>query len=94
MSLAFSLGEATHIVFCAQPHQLTLFEHFVQEREIFFVFCVWQHLFSILELSDEERVTYNICVVQQNDSCQIGLYLQVKETLVSFYRHQHQFLKF
>ncbi len=94
MSLVFSLGEATHIVFCAQPHQLTLFELFVQERETLFVFCVWQHLFLILELFDQERVIRDICVVQQSDSCQIGLYLQVKATLISFYVHQHQFVKF
>ncbi len=46
-----------------------------------------------LKLSDQERVTRNICVVQQYDSFQIGLYLQVKGTLV-FYVHQHWFLKF
>jgi hypothetical protein len=71
MSLAFSLGEATHIVFCVQPHQLTLFELFVQER-----------------------VTCNVCVVQQYFSFQMGLYLQVKETLISSYVHQHRFLIF
>ncbi len=56
-------------------------------------FCVWQHFFPILELSDWEQETYNVCFVQQNDSCQIGLYLQVKENLVSFCVHQHQFAK-
>jgi hypothetical protein len=48
----------------------------------------------LLELSYQERLTCNICVVQQYDSLQIGLYLQVKETLVSFYVHQHWFLNF
>jgi hypothetical protein len=48
----------------------------------------------LLELSDQERVTCDICVVQQYDSFQIDLYLQVKETLVSFYVHQHWCLKF
>jgi hypothetical protein len=47
----------------------------------------------ILELSDQVRVSWDICVVQQYDSFQIGLYLQVKETLVSYYVHQHQFLE-
>ncbi len=39
-------------------------------------------------------MTCNICVVQQYYSFQIVLHLQVKETLVSFYVHQHWFLNF
>ncbi len=89
----FSLGEAIHF-FCGQPHWLTLFELFVQERETFYVFCGWQHLFLILDLSDWEWETYNICFVQQNDSCQIVLCLQVKEIPVSCYVYQHWFVKF
>jgi hypothetical protein len=69
--LLLSLGEAAYIVFCVQPHQLTLFELFIQERE-----------------------TCNNCVVQQYFLFQIGVYLQVKETIVSFYVHQHWFLIF
>jgi hypothetical protein len=57
------------------------------------VFSVQRHFLYILKLSDQERVTCDICVVQQYDSFQIGLYLQVKETLVSFYVHQNWFLK-
>jgi hypothetical protein len=50
--------------------------------------------FLILELSDWEQETYDVYLVQQHYSCQIGLCLQVKEILVSFYVHQHQFVKF
>ncbi len=56
-------------------------------------FCSATFLY-LLELSDQERVTCNVCVVQQYYSSQIGLYLQVKETLASFHVHQHRFLKF
>jgi hypothetical protein len=35
------------------------------------VLCVQHNLLYILELSDQERVTCNICVVQQYDSFQI-----------------------
>ncbi len=56
--------------------------------------CGGQHLFLILDLSDWDWETYNICFVQQNDSCQIVLCLQVKEILVAFYVHQHSFVKF
>jgi hypothetical protein len=89
MSLAFSLGETTHIVFCGQLHQLSYFHLSVQERETFYFFCVWQHLFSILELSDQERETRNFCFMQQYYSSQIGLCLQMKKILISFYVHQH-----
>jgi hypothetical protein len=47
-----------------------------------------------LELSDQERENGNVCVVQQYYSSQIGLCHQVKEILVSYYVHQHWFLKF
>jgi hypothetical protein len=57
-------------------------------------FCVWKHLFLILELSDQERKICNGCVVQEHYSLQIGLCLQEKETLVSLYVRQHQFVKF
>ncbi len=57
-------------------------------------FSVQRHFLYILELSDQERVTCIICVVKQYDSFQIGLYLQVKWTRISFYVHQHRFLKF
>jgi hypothetical protein len=50
---------------------------------------VQQHLLLILKLFDQERVTCNICVVQQYYSLQMGLYFHAKETLVSFYVHQH-----
>jgi hypothetical protein len=36
-------------------------------------FCVWQHLFSILELSDPEQETFNVGFVQQYYSSQKGL---------------------
>jgi hypothetical protein len=55
---------------------------------------VQQHLSSILQYSDQERGPYKTCVVQQYDSLQTGLYLQVKETFVSFCVHQHPCLKF
>jgi hypothetical protein len=73
---------------------LTLFELFVQEIETLGVFCVWQHLLLILELSDEEREICDVWVMQQYYSLQMGFCLQEKETLVSLYVHQHQFLKF
>ncbi len=63
-------------------------------RERLTIFCVQQHLLYLLELSDQEKETCNVCVVQQYYSSQIGLCLQVKGTLVSFYVHQHWFLKF
>jgi hypothetical protein len=47
----------------------------------------------ILELSDQERETCNVFVVQQYYSSQIDPCLQVKEILVSFYVHQQYFLK-
>jgi hypothetical protein len=50
--------------------------------------------FSVLELSDQERETCNICVVQQYFSSQKDIVFQVKEILASFYVHQHQFLNF
>ena len=43
--LLFSPGEATIIVFCAQPYQLTLFELFVQEIETLGVFFCSAALF-------------------------------------------------
>jgi hypothetical protein len=89
MSLAFFSGGSNSYCFLCAAASVDLFELFVQERETLGVFCVQRHFFLILELSDQVRVSCNICVVQQYDSLQIGLYLQVKETLVSFYVHQH-----
>jgi hypothetical protein len=57
-------------------------------------FFYWQHFFPILELSDREQKTCDVYFVQQYYSSQKGLCLQVKEILVSFYVHQHQFVKF
>jgi hypothetical protein len=50
---------------------------------------VQQHLLLLLHLSDQERGTCNICVVQQYYVFQIDLCLQVKEILISFNVHQH-----
>jgi hypothetical protein len=41
-----------------------------------------------------EKETYDVFLVQQHFSYQIGLCLQVKGIPVSCYVHQHQFLKF
>jgi hypothetical protein len=50
--------------------------------------------FSKLELSDREIETPDVCAMQQYFSSQKDIVIQgVKETLVSFYVHQHWFLK-
>jgi hypothetical protein len=67
---------------------------FLFRRARLSVFICSAAFLDLLELSDQERMTCNVCVVQQYYSSQISLYLQVKETLVSFYVHQHRFLKF
>ncbi len=56
--------------------------------------CSAAFIVVIIELFDQEREICNVCVVQQYYSLQIGVCLQEKETLVSFYVQQHQFLKF
>jgi hypothetical protein len=55
-------------------------------------FCL-AAFFPILELFDWEQETSDDCFVQQYFSSQKGLCLQVKDILVSFYVHQHWFLK-
>ncbi len=50
--------------------------------------------FFILDLSDQEKETYDVFFVQQHFSYQIGLCLQVKRIPISCYVHQHWFLKF
>jgi hypothetical protein len=57
----FGGGKQLILFFCVQPHQLSLLEHSVQEREILGVFCVWQHLLLLLELSDQKREICNVC---------------------------------
>ncbi len=52
---------------------------------MFFVFGIIY--FEYLSFFDQERETWDVCVVQQCYPLQIGLYLQVKETFVSFYVH-------
>jgi hypothetical protein len=58
------------------------------------MFFVFNSIFLIRKLSDQEQETYNVSFVQQYYSSQIGLCLQVKEILVSFYVHQHWFVTF
>ncbi len=94
LSLAFfSGGSNSYCFLCAAASVDFIWAFCSGERDSRCFLCS-AVLFLILELSDQVRVSCNICVVQQYDSFQIGLYLQVKETLVSFHVYQHWFLKF
>jgi hypothetical protein len=57
MSIAFSPGKATHIIFCVQPHQLLELDLSVQERETSVAFCVQQHNSLKFELCHQDRET-------------------------------------
>ncbi len=67
---------------------------FLFRRERLSLFFVFGSIFlKKFDLSDQEKGTCNVFLVQQHFSCQIGLCLQVKGIPISCYVHQHQFVK-